>query len=129
MHKLDSTVSSGKSELIVVGTSELNTSGFLNSARRILSGSGNSGGVFSNDILIHSMVDYLAGNSYVPEMKSKSLDYNPLVKTGDKTRFLLKIINMGLVPLFVIITGLIVWRRRIARKRFIEMQFSGVDKE
>jgi ABC-type uncharacterized transport system involved in gliding motility auxiliary subunit len=129
VHKLDSTVASGKSELIVVGTSELNTSGFLNSARRILSGSGNSGGVFSNDILIHSMVDYLAGNSYVPEMKSKSLDYNHLEKTGDKTRFLLKIINMGLVPLFVIITGLIVWRRRNARKRFIEMQFSGADKE
>ncbi|HPS87890.1 MAG TPA: Gldg family protein [Spirochaetota bacterium] len=124
IHKLDSTISSGKSELIVVGTSELNSSGFLNSARRILSG-GNVTGVYSNDILLHAMVDYLAGNSYVPEMKSKSLDFNPLVKTGDRTRFLLKIINMGLVPVFVILTGLIVWRRRIARKRLIELQFSG----
>jgi len=121
--KLDATISSGKSELIVVGTSELNSSGFLNSARRILSG-GNGAGVFSNDILLHSMVDYLAGNGYVPEMKSKSLDYNPLIKTGDRTRFLLKIINMGMVPLFVILTGLVVWRRRIARKRFIESLFS-----
>ena len=126
IHKLDSTVNSGKSELIVVGTSELNSSGFINSARRILSG-GNGTGVYSNDILLHSMVDYLAGNNYVPEMKSKSLDYNPLVKTGDRTRFLLKIINMGLVPLFVIFTGLIVWRRRIARKRLIELQFTGGD--
>ncbi|HNX23917.1 MAG TPA: Gldg family protein [Spirochaetota bacterium] len=124
IHKLDSTISSGKSELIVVGTSELNSSGFLNSARRILSG-GNVTGVYSNDIRLHAMVDYLAGNSYVPEMKSKSLDFNPLVKTGDRTRFLLKIINMGLVPVFVILTGLIVWRRRIARKRLIELQFSG----
>ena len=126
IHKLDSTVNSGKSELIVVGTSEFNSSGFINSARRILSG-GNGTGVYSNDILLHSMVDYLAGNNYVPEMKSKSLDYNPLVKTGDRTRFLLKIINMGLVPLFVIFTGLIVWRRRIARKRLIELQFTGGD--
>lgn len=126
IHKLDSTVSSGKSELIVVGTSELNSSGFLNSARRILSG-GNGTGVYSNDILLHSMVDYLAGNSYVPEMKSKSLDFNPLVKTGDRARFFLKIINMGLVPLFVIFTGLIVWRRRIARRRLIELQFTGGD--
>jgi hypothetical protein len=58
-------------------------------------------------------------------MKSKSLDFNPLVKSGDQTRFILKIINMGLVPLFVVIAGLIVWRRRIERKRFIESQFSG----
>ena len=128
IHKLDSTVSSGKSELIVVGTSELNSSGFLNSARRLLSG-GNAAGVYSNDILLHSMVDYLAGNSYVPEMKSKSLDFNPLAKTGDQTRFLLKIINMGLVPVSVILTGLVVWRRRIARKRFIESQFTGGDRE
>jgi ABC-type uncharacterized transport system involved in gliding motility auxiliary subunit len=126
--KLESTVSSGKSELIVVGTSELNSSGFINSARKILSG-GSGAGVYSNDILLHSMVDYLAGNSYVPEMKSKSLDYNPLIKTGDQTRFFLKIINMGLVPFFTILTGLIVWRRRIARRRFIESLFSRGDTE
>ena len=126
--KLDATVSSGKSELIVVGTSEINSSGFLNSARKILS-SKNESGAFSNDILIHSMVDYLAGNSYVPEMKSKSLDFNPLIKSGDQTRFFLKVINMGIVPFFVVITGLIVWRRRIGRKRFIESQFSGGTKE
>lgn len=126
IHKLDSTVNSGRSELIVVGTSELTSSGFLNSARRILSG-GSGTGVYSNDILLHSMVDYLSGNSYVPEMKSKSLDFNPLVKTGDRARFFLKIINMGLVPLFVIFTGLIVWRRRIARRRLIELQFTGGD--
>lgn len=126
IHKLDSTVGSAESELIVVGTSEINSSGFLNSARRILSG-GNGAGVYSNDILLHSMVDYLAGNSYVPEMKSKNLDFNPLVKTGDRARFFLKIINMGLVPLFVIFTGLIVWRRRIARRRLIELQFTGGD--
>jgi hypothetical protein len=120
--KLDSTISSGRSELIVVGTSELNSSGFINSARKILSG-GSGSEVFSNDILLHSMVDYLAGNSYIPEMKSKSLDYNPLIKTDDRTRFLLKIINMGLVPFSVVLTGLIVWRRRAARRRFIESLF------
>ena len=126
VHKLDKTVTSGKSELIVVGTSDLNSSGFINSARRILSG-GNSAELYSNDILIHSMVDYLAGNSYVPGMKSKSLDFNPLTKTDDQTRFLLKIINMGLVPVFCVVTGLVVWRRRIARKRLIETMFAGGD--
>jgi len=126
INKLDSTVTSGKSELIVVGTSDLTSSGFINSARRILSG-GSGSEVFSNDILLHSMVDYLAGNIYVPEMKSKSLNFNPLLKTGDQTRFFLKIINMGLVPFFVVLTGLIVWRRRISRRRLIENQFTGGD--
>jgi len=128
VHKLDRTITSGKSELIVVGTSDLTSSGFINSARRILSG-GNSAEIYSNDLLIHSMVDYLSGNSYVPEMKSKSLEFNPLEKTGDQTRFFLKIINMGLVPVFTVILGLVVWRRRAARKRFIETLFTGGDKK
>ncbi len=127
VNKLDKTIASGKSELVVVGSSDITSSGFINSARRILSG-GNSSEIYSNDILIHSMVDYLAGNSYVPEMKSKSLDFNPLEKTGDQTRFFLKIINMGLVPVFTVITGLVVWRRRIARKRLIEAMFAGGEK-
>lgn len=126
--KLDATVASGKSELIVVGTSELNASGFLNYARRVLSGGG-AAEAFSNDILIHSMVDYLSGNTYVPEMKSKSLDYNPLVKTGDRTRLILKIINMVFVPLFVIFTGIIVWKKRMMRKKLIETEFSGGNRE
>jgi ABC-type uncharacterized transport system involved in gliding motility auxiliary subunit len=122
--KLDSTVGSGKSELIVVGSSELTISGFLNYARRVLSGTG-AGEVFSNDILLHSMVDYLAGNTYIPEMKSKSLDYNPLVKTGDRTRFILKIINMVFVPVLVVLAGIAVWKKRIMRKKIIESEFSG----
>ena len=94
----------------------------------MLSGGGASG-VFSNDILIHSMVDYLSGNTYIPEMKSKSLDYNPLVKTGDRTRFILKIINMIFVPLFVVLAGIVVWKKRVMRKKFIETEFSGGNRE
>lgn len=124
--RLDSTVDSGKSEILVVGSSDITNSGFINHSRRILAGTG-AGEAFSNDILLHSMVDYLAGNYHIPEMKSKSLDYNPLLKTADSTRFMLKVINIGLVPLFVIMTGFVVWRRRIARRRKIEMKFGGGD--
>ncbi|HOP63461.1 MAG TPA: Gldg family protein [Spirochaetota bacterium] len=124
--RLESTIGSGSSRLLVVGTSDITSSGFINHSRRILAGTG-SGEAFSNDILLHSMIDYLAGNLYVPEMKSKSLDYNPLIRTGDNTRFMLKVINIGLVPLFVIITGFIVWRRRLSRRRSIEKIFGGAD--
>ena len=125
--KLDSTIESGRSGIIVVGTSDITSSGFINHSRRILAGTG-GGEAFSNDILLHSMVDYLAGNHYIPEMKSKSLDYNPLIKTSDNTRFMLKVINIGLVPIFVILTGFIVWRRRISRRKQIELKFTGAGK-
>lgn len=123
---LGETVSSGRSEIIVVGSSEIATSGFIDHARSSLSGSGS--GAYSNDILLHSLVDYLAGNHYVPEMKGKSISYNPLDRTEDQTRFLLKVINMGMVPFFVVLTGLVVWRRRAARKKIIEMSFTGGEK-
>jgi hypothetical protein len=76
-----------------LGSSEITTSAFIDYSRKALSGTGNNE-TFSNDILLHSMVDYLAGNYHIPEMKSKSLDFNPLIKTSDTTRFILKVINI-----------------------------------
>jgi len=118
--KQDSTIKSGKSEIIVVGTSEITHSGFMVDMKRE-----RRGGLTSNDHLIHSMVDYLTGNYYVPEMQSKSLEFNPLDKTEDSTRFIFKTVNIAGVPFFVIIAGLIVWRRRISRKKSLMIQFSG----
>ena len=124
INKFESTITSKKSNLIVVGSSDFIMTEFLSAARQVLSG-GNQSETFSNEILIHSMVDYLSGNRYVPEMKSKSLSYNPLIRTDDRTRFFIKMINMALVPFFVVLTGVILWRRRTARKRLISMEFSG----
>ena len=124
--KLDATVESGVSRIIVVGCSEITRSGVMNQARKMLSGSGMSE-AYSNDIFIHSMVDYLAGRDYVPEMKSKSLDYNPLGKTDEGMRFIYKLINMGFVPLSVVLTGTVVWRRRRIRRGLVETEFSGGD--
>ncbi len=124
--RLEKTVSSGDSRILVVGSSEITTSAFIDYAGK--SGSSGSGGN-ANVVLLHAFVDYLSGNYYVPEMKSKSLSFRPLDRTDDKTRFLLKVINMGMVPFFVILSGLVVWRRRIARKMYIEKEFmEGVNK-
>ena len=123
INKIDSTIISKKSKLLVVGSSDFTGTEFLDIARRVLSG-GNPSETFSNDILIHSMVDYLSGNTYIPEMKSKGINYNPLIRTDDKTRFFLKVINMVFVPIFVVLTGLILWRRRIARKKLIQQKFA-----
>ncbi len=121
--RLDSTIESSETKIIVTGTSEITRSGIMMYARKILSG-GRGGSHNSNDHLLHSMVDYLAGNHYVPEMMSKSLEYNPLEKTEDSTRFILKAINIGGVPFFVILAGIIVWRARVSRKKRIQAAFS-----
>jgi len=121
--KLDATIKSGKTEIVVVGTSEISRSGFMIDSRKVLS-RGRRDEVFSNDLLIHGMVDYLTGNDYIPEMQSKDLDFNPLDKTGDGTRTALKTVNIAGVPLLVILGGLLVWRRRRARKKALLNEFS-----
>jgi len=121
--KLDSTIKNGKSSIIVVGTSHITKTGFTGDARKILA-RGQRGEVSSNDIMIHSLVDYLSGNYYVSEMKSKSIDYNPLDKISEDSRFTLKVVNIAGVPILVIIFGLITLRRRISRKKKLMQQFS-----
>lgn len=118
---LDKTVGSGESRVLVVGSSEITTSAFIDYALK--SGSAKGGGAYSNDVLLHGFVDFLAGNNYVPEMKGKSISFTPLDRTDDRTRFLLKVINMAMVPFFVVLSGFIVWKRRIARKKIIEKEF------
>lgn len=119
--KLEETVGSGESRILVVGSSEITTSAFIDYAGK--AGTAKNGG-YSNNVLLHSFVDYLSGNHFVPEMKSKSISSSPLERTDEKTRFLLKGINMGMLPLFIVLSGFVVWRRRIARKMFIEKEFT-----
>ncbi|HOO71909.1 MAG TPA: Gldg family protein [Spirochaetota bacterium] len=123
--KLDRTVQSAKSSIIVVGTSEITRSGFLLDSRRIItSDMGGEDDVFSNAVLLHNMVDFMAGNYHIPEMKSKSLEYNPLVKTGDRERFIYKAVNVAGLPFFVVIAGLLVWQHRSRRRRSLQQLFS-----
>lgn len=126
--KADGTVPAGATRVIVVGSSEITRSGFLMNSRRIMSSVMAQGEeqdrVFSNGFLIHSMADYLLGNSYIPEMSSKSLDYNPLDKTADGTKIVLKAINIGGVPIFVVLAGFVIWKRRLRRRKEIQERFS-----
>lgn len=121
--KLEGTIGSGNTKIIVVSSSELTKSGFLMYARKILA-SGNRGEVYSNDHLLHSFVDSLTGNEYISEMKSKSLEYNPLDKTEDNTRFMLKAVNIVGVPIIIILAGIVMWRRRESRKKKLAGEFN-----
>jgi ABC-type uncharacterized transport system involved in gliding motility auxiliary subunit len=125
--RLDSTIRNGRSEIIVVGTSEIARSGFLMDSQKILArgaGSGEGEDAFSNGVFIHNMADYLSGNNFAPEMQSKSLDYNPLGKTSETSRFFYKIFNIIGVPLMSVAAGIYVWRKRRSRKTAIMKEFS-----
>ncbi|MBP7737814.1 MAG: Gldg family protein [Spirochaetes bacterium] len=126
--KADRTTPAGTTRVIVVGSSEITRSGFLMNSKRIISSAMSQADeqdkVFSNGFFIHSMADYLLGNSYIPEMSSKSLDYNPLDKIGDGTKIILKALNIGGVPVLVVIAGLVIWKRRLRRRKGIQERFS-----
>lgn len=127
--RLDESVASGKGEILVVGTAELIRSGFLSDSRKILS-RGRRNEAYSNDNLVHGMVDYMAGNHFIPEMLSKSLEYNPLERSEDSERFIMKTVNIAGVPLLVVLAGILMWRRRGRRRKQIQQQFMGrVDNE
>lgn len=99
--------------IIVAGTSELaNAQLFDKSAR------------YPNALFVMNMIDYLAGNEDVPLMRSKGLPFNPLDETSDTLKTILKVINVGGVPVLVILIGFLIWRRREARKQRLKEQFA-----
>ncbi len=120
--RLDETVKGLQSRLVVVGTSEIASSGFIMDARKILSGGG-AASVSGNENFLHGAVDYLTGNVFIPPMMNKGMEYNPLEMTEPGTRFFLKSLNIAGVPILIILTGLLVWRRRNQRKAMIKARF------
>ena len=123
--KLDSTVKEGETKIVVVGTSEIASTGFVMNSSRILEKSGKQSNVNSNGLFVRNIIDYLNGNEYIPEMKTKSLDFNPLEKTSNTSRLVYKSINIAGVPILIIIMGLFMWRKRSSRRKLIQKQFSG----
>lgn len=124
VERLDATPASADSSLIIAGTSQITRSGFILDSRQVLSGIGAEDEAYSNEILLHSMVDRLAGNSYIPEMKSKSLAYNPIDRISSRMRVALKFLNIAGAPIITVAAGLILWRRRMNKKRLLQKHFA-----
>lgn len=101
-------------KILVAGTSEITGPSVVDKE-----------GKSPNAILLHNMVDYLAGNTAIPQMRSKGLEFNPLREAGDLKRYLLKGFNIAGVPLLVVAAGLLIWRMRNMRRRRIQQEFTG----
>ena len=85
VQKLEKTVPSGTTKIIVVGSSEITRSYFLMNAKRIISSalsqsrtSRTRSSPTASSSTAWPIISW--ATSYIPEMSSKSLDYNPLDK-------------------------------------------------
>ncbi|HSG27426.1 MAG TPA: hypothetical protein VLA34_03025, partial [Candidatus Krumholzibacterium sp.] len=81
------------------------------------------GGGSTNATFVMNLIDHLNGRDQYAEMRSKMQRYNPLRETSGGVKTFVKSFNIAGLPLLVAILGVIVWVRRGARKRRIEMMF------
>ncbi len=96
-----------------MGTSEITTPSVIDKE-----------GKTPNAVLVHNMIDFLAGNHDMPEMRSKGLELNPLKDTGDGMRLALKLFNIVVLPLFIVLAGLAAWRRRSVLRKRVQAEFA-----
>ncbi len=76
-----------------------------------------------NAQFVLNVIDYLNGRGENAMMRTKAQSFNPLADISPSTRTFIKGANIAGPPILVIIAGLIVWVRRLARKRLIQQIF------
>ena len=76
-------------------------------------------------LFVQNTIDFMNGREGVAEMRAKGARIRPLDDTTPFERALTKYVNIGGLPLLVILTGLIVWLLHRARRRQIQRMFAG----
>lgn len=76
-----------------------------------------------NSMFMMNVIDYLNDRVDVAVMRSKEQRFNPLEDPSPATRAMTKAFNMIGLPILVVLFGLAVWLRRIARKKRIQAMF------
>jgi hypothetical protein len=97
-----------------------------------------------NSVLLHNMVDYMNGNTDVPEMRSKGIELNPIkddnlftqilrkifsiplkdAAASDWAKIILKILNIIIMPAAVIsVTGAVIYIKRRKFRDSIKEEF------
>jgi ABC-2 type transport system permease protein len=76
-----------------------------------------------NAMFMMNIIDYLNDRVDVALMRSKEQRFNPLENPTPATRTLTKAFNIAGLPVLVVLFGIAVWLRRIARKKRIQTMF------
>ncbi len=92
-------------------------------------------GLFMQDIIVQNardnmiffanIIDYLADDSGLISIRTKTVSLPPLDKVSDDTRKLLKYGNMIIPPVLIILFGFYRWKKRQSIKRMFENQAMG----
>jgi len=82
-----------------------------------------AGGRGPNATYMLNVIDYLNGREDIAVMRAKEQRFNPLNDTKPGTKTFVKTLNIIGLPAFVVLFGIVVWFRRHARKKNIQMMF------
>jgi ABC-type uncharacterized transport system involved in gliding motility auxiliary subunit len=74
-------------------------------------------------MFVLNVIDALNGHESLAAMRSKAQSFNPLKETEPAARTVIKAINIVGLPILVVLLGLIVWMRRHARSKRIQLMF------
>jgi ABC-2 type transport system permease protein len=80
-------------------------------------------GTTTNAMFVLNMIDVLNDREPMAAMRSKAQQFNPLNETSSTVKTFVKAVNIVGLPLLVIVFGLIVWARRHARQKMIQLKF------
>ncbi|MBC2733258.1 MAG: ABC transporter permease [Desulfobacteraceae bacterium] len=76
-----------------------------------------------NSMFMMNVIDYLNDRGDVAVMRSKEQRFNPLEDPTPAMRTMTKAVNIAGLPILVVLFGVGVWLRRIARKKRIQAMF------
>jgi ABC-type uncharacterized transport system involved in gliding motility auxiliary subunit len=108
------TIAKGKpGKIFLIGTSEVLKDNVMDEE-----------GKHPNAQFIMNIIDYMNGRESNALMRTKTQQFNPLKDIRPATRTAIKTVNIAGLPVLVIIAGLIIWFRRVSRKRTIQQIFS-----
>ncbi len=80
-------------------------------------------GKSTNAMFVLNVIDVLNGRESLASMRSKVQSFNPLKETGPATKTIIKTSNIAGLPVVVVLLGLIIWIRRHARRKQIQLLF------
>ncbi len=77
-----------------------------------------------NSIFLMNLLDELNDRTGMARLRSKLQQFNLIMETKSSTRLWIKGVNMGALPILVLVFGLLVWGARNRRKKRIRMMFA-----
>ncbi len=108
------TLGKGKpGKIFIVGTSEILKNNIID-----------KDGDGPNAQFLMNTFDYINGREENALMRSKAQKFNPLREISAGSRTLIKTINIAGLPLLVILAGIVIWIRRMSRKKTIRRIFT-----